>query len=211
MIVGIQGNSILECTIELEANHIKIFLRKGTIKKIEDFIKNFNSIEWEEKTNSILKEDDVDEETIRLKIKDYVEKETDLSSITTDDFVFDDESIDNVKNYNGEHINVIDNMKYFTNRILPTQVIDMLNDFNNNIEDISNKDVAITSMLSGMSDFVLYMGPNQKYRGCIGKHVKTRDDEASLLIEFPNKYRDSGKIARFWSKPSNLVNFSRES
>lgn len=208
MIVGIKSNSLLDFKIEIEANHIKVYIKKGELPKIVEFINKFNAMLWEDKSSEILEEEITEEDVIRNKVKDYVKKNTDLSLFTFDDFVFEEESFNNVRGYNGDFINVVDNMQYFTDKILPIQVIDMIKGFSENIEPISVEDVSLDSFLTGISDYVLYMGPNPKYRGCIGKIVKTREDAASQLVEFPNKFRESGNIARFWSKPVNIVSLS---
>lgn len=210
MIVGIQDNSILDFELNIETNHVKMYFKKGTLKEIENFINSFNAKLWEDKFNEILDEDITDENIVRNKVCEYVLKHTDLSKYTLDDFIFEEENIDNIRKYNGPSIDVVDNMKYFLNVKLPTQVIDMLKEFSSNIEYIEKDGVSLESFLSGISEYVLYMGPNEKYRGCIGKIVDTREDPAPLLVEFPNKFRDSGRIARFWSKPSNLVKFFEE-
>lgn len=208
MIVGIKSNSVLDFKIEIETNHIKVYVKKGELPKITEFINKFNAILWEDKEPEILEEEITDEDIIRNKVKDYVKKKTDLSLFTFDDFVFEEENFNNIRGYNGDFVDVVDNMKYFTNKILPVQVLDMIKGFSENIEPISVEDVSLDSFLTGISDYVLYMGPNPKYRGCIGKVVKTREDAASELVEFPNKFRESGNIARFWSKPENIVNLS---
>lgn len=210
MIVGIKNNSVLNFEIEIEANHIKAYFKKGELHKIEEFIKSFNEADWETKTNNLISEDDTDENVIREKIKEFIEKETDLDLFSFDDLVFTEESIDRIRDYKGKSIEIVDNMKYFTNRILPAEVLNMIADFTENIEPLSIEDVPLSTFLPGVSEYVLYMGPNEKYRGCIGKIVKTRDKAASQLVEFPNKFRESGNIARFWSKPQNLVNFLKE-
>lgn len=208
MIVGIKDNSLLDFKIEIETNHIKVYIKKGELPKIEEFINKFNSMLWEDKSSEILEEEITDEDVIRNKVKEYVKKKTDLNLFTFDDFVFEEETFNNIRGYNGDFIDVVDNMQYFTNKILPVQVLDMIKGFSENIEPISVEDVSLDSFLTGISDYVLYMGPNPKYRGCIGKVVKTREDAASQLVEFPNKFRESGNIARFWSKPVNIVSLS---
>lgn len=207
MIVGINNNSILDFKVEIETNHIKLYLQKGNLNKIEEFIKVFNVVSWEDKVKDILDNEDTDENVVRNKIKEFIEKETDLNLFSFDDFVFEDENFNNIRNYKGNSIDVVDNIRYFTNKVLPTQVIDMISDFAENIEGISIKDAPLNSFLTGISEFVLYMGPNEKYRGCVGRIVRTRDKASSLLVEFPNKFRESGNIARFWSKPENIISF----
>lgn len=208
MIVGIKSNSVLDFKLEIETNHIKMYIKKGELLKITEFINKFNSILWEDKFIDILSEEFTEEDVIRDNVKEYIKKNTDLNLFTIDDFVFEEESTDQIRSYEGSSIDIVDNMKHFTNSILPAEVIDMIKDFSDNIDTICIKDVPLESFLNGISDFVLYMGPNPKYRGCIGKIVKTREDAASQLVEFPNKFRESGNIARFWSKPENIVNLS---
>ena len=210
MIVGINGNSVLKFNMIVESNHIKLELMKGTLNQIEEFISNFNALIWEEKASKVSTIDvGEDEDITRNKIKDYIVRETDLSQYSIDDFVYKEEDLSNIRSYDGDSINIIDNLKYFVNLILPKEVIDMLTDANDNIKYL-DASIPLSDFISGISEYVVYMGPNPKYRGCIGKIVKTRDDVASLLVEFPNKFRESGRIARFWSKPINVLSFKNE-
>lgn len=206
MIVGVKENQILKVNLTVEANHIKFNVERGILNKINNFVCKFNSMLWQDKAVEILGTDcDGEEENIRDRVKSHVTNKTDLSSCTLDDFEFTPESNDNIRQYNGDSIDVIDNIKYFAERILPKEAIDMIKTFEENIREIDIEKVPLNSLISGISEYVIYMGPKEKYRGCIGKIVRQRDDVASELIEFPNKYRESGKIARFWSKPENIV------
>lgn len=207
MLVGVKENQILKANLIVEANHIKFSVEKGVLNKINNFVCKFNSMLWQDKAVEILETDcdGEEEEYIRDKVKAHVINKTDLSSYTLDDFEFTPESNDNIRQYNGDSIDIIDNIQYFVERILPKEAIDMIKTFEQNIKEIDIEEVPLNTLISGISEYVLYMGPNEKYRGCIGKIVKQRDDVASELIEFPNKYRESGKIARFWSKPGNIV------
>lgn len=210
MIVGIKENTVLDFNLVIESNHIRLELKKGTLNKIEDFIKDFNQIEWTTKFEDIINLTEIEEDEIRQKIKEYALEKTDLKQFTFDDFQFEDEHYNNVRLYTGKSIDIIDNIRFFPNNILPIEVIEMIKTFNDNIEYLDVENNPIESFVSGLNDYVIYMGPNEKYRGCIGKVVNERDNVASLLVEFPNKFRESGRIARFWSKPANLVTFKED-
>ena len=207
MIIGINENALLKANLTIETNHIKFTVEKGILDKINQIIDSFNIVSWEDKSRDLLNlEDGEIEESIREKIKQYILEKADLSQYSFEDFVFSNEDMNNIRNYEGESIDVIDNLKYFVGKILPIEVIEMIKVFEAGIKEINLEGKPLNSFVSGVKEYVVYMGPNEKYRGCIGKVVRQRDnDTATELVEFPNKFRESGRIARFWSKPENLV------
>ena len=212
MIVGCKENEILKINIEVETNHIKLNVETGVLMKVVDFINSFNTTALSEKNSEILVDEannqEISEETIREKFKQFVLDKNDVSQYSYNDFIFSDESFEKIRTYKGKSIDIVDNLRFFNRKILNRQTMEMVSSFIDTIEEIKIEQNTINDIVKGIREYVIYMGPNEKYRGCIGKVVRYReDDNATHLIEFPNKFRDSGRIARFWSKPENIVFF----
>lgn len=151
----------------------------------------------------------VEDVLLRNRIREYIITEGTTNKISIEDFTFSPENLGNIRTYSGESINVIDNLKYFTDRVLPPEIMDMLRIVT--IKEIDSNLDSLETVVSGIKDYVIYMGAFKKYTGCIGRivnHREIEDDDGTELIEFPYKFRDSGKVARLWSNPSNIVYLS---
>lgn len=203
-IVGFKNASILKANIFFEENEVKVVLEKGTNQSLMEFLSSIQNLSFEEKINYIRTEGyNVDEnnENAIIKLIEYINDKNILKNINKDDFEFEQENIKFAKKYRGSNIPLIDNIKYFEGKELTRDIISMIND----ICDKKLDDEYSNEIIGQMTNTVIYMGQNEKYKGCIGMIVETRNDVASKLVEFPGKYNENGTVCAYWVEPRNLI------
>lgn len=203
-IIGFKNASILKANISFEENQVKVVLEKGTNQSLMEVLSSIQNLSFEEKVNYLQTEGyDIDEnyENFFIKLIEYIDDKNILKTINEEDFEFEEEDIKFAKKYRGANVHLIDNIKYFQNKELSTDVISMINSICNK----SLTDEYSNQVINQMTDTVVYVGQNKKYEGCIGMIVETRNDVASKLVEFPGKYNDNGTVCAYWVEPKNLI------
>lgn len=201
LVVGFRNGSILRANISVEGNRINVNLEKGLNANLQEYFEKIQSLSWSDKIN-LLKEHNIDfsEENLNQKIAEYISKDL-FDDVNIDDFTFTEESILNAKKYKGSKMSIIDNLNYFLDKELPTQVIELLDGIiKENITEEYSEEV-----INQMNNVVMYVGPNEKYKGCIGMIGQRRNDSASELVEFPGKFNENGTLCMYWVEPSNLI------
>ena len=201
LVVGFRNGSVLRANISIEENKVCVNLEKGLNQTLQEYFDRVQNLSWSDKID-LLKENNITftEENLNEKIAEYISKDL-FDEVNVDDFVFTEESLSNSKKYKGSNINVIDNLNYFVDKELPLQVVELLDRIvkENITEEYGNE------IINQMNDVVMYIGPNKKYKGCIGMIGQKRNDSASELVEFPEKFNDNGTLCMYWVEPSNLI------
>ena len=201
LVVGFRNSSILRANVIIEGNKIDVTLENGCNEQLQNYFTNIQQLSWSEKVNMLIENNiSFSEENLNQKVAEYISKDL-FDSINIDDFVFTEESLANAKKYKGNKMPIIDNLNYFVNKELPTQVVEMLDNIikENLTEEYSNE------VINQMNNVVMYVGPNEKYKGCIGMIGQRRNDSASELVEFPGKFNPSGTLCMYWVDPANLI------
>lgn len=210
-IVGFNDKNLLKVSLEIQTNHIKLKLYKLKPQPVEDFVLDFNNINWNEKCNEILKIDEYNEgsitetteEEIRELTVEYLgEKISNLSK--RENWVEYPELSSNLDKYEGTSLPLLKWISSFSNEILHHSIMCFVPDFVKKIESI--EDAQLNFKDYSLDDYVLYMGANEKYRGCIGTIERRRDSEDSpTLVEFPGKNKSTKATGRFWCNDDNLL------
>lgn len=201
VVVGFRNGSILRANISIEENRINVNLEKGFSENLQEYFEKIQRLSWSDKINLLVENNiSFSEENLNEKIAEYASKDL-FESINIDDFTFTEESLANAKKYKGSKMGIIDNLNYFSNKELPTQVIELLDRIiKENITEEYSEEV-----INQMNNVVMYVGPNEKYKGCIGMIGQRRNDSASELVEFPCKFNENGTLCMYWVEPSNLI------
>lgn len=212
-IVGFNNENLLKVSLEIQTNHIKLKLYKLKPQSIEDFVLDFNNINWNQKYNKILRIDEfsedsifeITEEEIRELTVEYLEEK--INNLNKrENWVEYPELSSNLDKYKGTSLPLLKWISSFSNEILHHSIMCFVPDFVKKIESIEDTQLKLKDY--SLDEYVLYMGANEKYRGCIGTIERRRDSEDSpTLVEFPgrNKSTSKGKTGRFWCNDDNLL------
>lgn len=180
---------------------------------IYGFVRKFNQIIWDVKHQRVFPDiDNYEGEEKKEYIRECMEK------------CFKDE-IDNVdlpyneiygvnnleRQFKSEDFIKLKQVEFFNAMPIPEKTKDFLNNYIDTIEEIEFSDSQLKNIYTQFSEpvkevdeYVIYIGENSKYKGCVGKIIDNRDDVAPNLIEFNNI---NGKTIKYWSKEDNLVRF----
>lgn len=180
--------------------------------------KHFNEIPWNSKSVRILNlnnptqelQNDETKETMKKSLysylKDVEEDEYDLG-FTNQDFYYLE------RDYDCSQIDLIEQLGFFNNMPIPTKTIGFIEEYINQIEDISLSRQQLrklyienTAPMEEVQEYVMYIGPNEKFKGFVGRIVNHRDDTAPHLVEFYAK-KSNGNNYKFWSMEQNLIKF----
>ena len=211
-VVGYNSKALLEVNLEIQTNHIKFSLCKIRPKSIKDFVYDFNQMSWKEKLNCILDTNnlaegtviDITEKEIREEIINFIYDEIDFLK-EKENWIIEDEDIENLKKYKGKSMPLVEWLSTFSNKILDGSVIAFAPDIIRSIEGLKTIPEEIADIYS-FDEYVLYMGPNEKYRGCLGLIDNFREnDEASTLISFPGTKKASKGPRKLWCNDENLL------
>lgn len=210
MIIGIKDNEILDVDIRVESNELKLKLSRGKYDRVNKFIEELNLIDFEVKYKEILNlQDGLSKDEIKSAFKNFVLNEIFNRELDVVDFRLNDEhNRDEIRKFDGESIDLVDNLFAFKDKPLATEVIQMIKEKIDGLVEVNFKDIPIDEQNKEISNWCIYLGNNEKYKGSIGKVVKFRERQTSHLVECPNKFKASGKQGRVWSNPKNLVYLS---
>lgn len=178
----------------------------------------FNEIPWSRKSVGILNLSDSAQELIYDDTKKIIKKGLCkyLSDIEKDeyDLGFTSQEFSYLESaYNCTQMDLIEQLSFFNNMPIPTKTIDFIGGYVNQIEEISLSRQQLrklyiehTAPMEEAKEYVMYIGPNEKFKGFVGKIVQQREDEAPYLVEFYAE-KANGKNYKFWSKNENLIKF----
>lgn len=209
MIVAVNGKEILKLESKIEDNSIEFKLYRGRYNRVQKLIREFNLIDYDIKASNILcgidstKKEDVRDAFVNFILNEVFNREVDII-----DFDIEEGVREVARNFQGENIDLIDNLYAFNGNNLPMEVIELVKSQMTNLSEIDIKNIDVEDKNKEIEDWCIYLGNNEKYKGCIGKVVRYREQrQTSHLVECPNKFKDSGSQGRVWANPKNLVFF----
>lgn len=213
LVVGKKENEFLKIEIEVQKNHFKMNLINLSPISIDEVLEDFNSIEWLEKTSSLLED----------KIQKEYESDYDMDNIDVVNIVISHtrslfeilkqrnrltnayEIESNIDEYEGDSIPLVKWLYSFSNRILDYSIMEFVPQIIQKIKEVNIENTKIDLKEDLEEKYFLYIGNKKKYKGCIGKLVTTLEgSDAKTLIEFPGK-REGKSTGRMWCSPDNLV------
>ena len=213
LVVGKKENEFLKIEIEVQKNHFKMNLINLSPISIDEVLEDFNSIEWLEKTSSLLED----------KIQREYKSDYDIDNIDVVDIVVSHtrslfeilkqrnrltnayEIESNIDEYEGDSIPLVKWLYSFSNRILDYSIMEFVPQIIQKIKEVNIENTKIDLKEDLEEKYFLYIGNKKKYKGCIGKLVTTLEgSDAKTLIEFPGK-REGKSTGRMWCSPDNLV------
>lgn len=213
LVVGKKENEFLKIEIEVQKNHFKMNLINLSPISIDEALEDFNSIEWLEKTSSLLED----------KIQREYKSDYDIDNIDVVDIVVSHtrslfeilkqrnrltnayEIESNIDEYEGDSIPLVKWLYSFSNRILDYSIMEFVPQIIQKIKEVNIENTKIDLKEDLEEKYFLYIGNKKKYKGCIGKLVTTLEgSDAKTLIEFPGK-REGKSTGRMWCSPDNLV------
>ena len=213
LVVGKKENEFLKVEIEVQKNHFKMNLVNLSPISLNEVLEDFNSIEWLEKTSSLLKDKirkecesgyiipDIDVVDVVVNhVKSLFEILKKRNRLTN---TYEIES--NIDEYEGESIPLVKWLYSFSNRILDYSIMEFVPQIIQKIKEVDIVNTKIELKEDLKEKYFLYIGEKKKYKGCVGKLVNTRENsDANNLIEFPGK--NNGKsTGRMWCSSENLV------
>lgn len=213
LVVGKKENEFLKIEIEVQKNHFKMNLINLSPISIDEVLEDFNSIEWLEKTSSLLED----------KIQKEYESDYDMDNIDVVNIVISHtrslfeilkqrnrltnayEIESNIDEYEGDSIPLVKWLYSFSNRILDYSIMEFVPQIIQKIKEVNIENTKIDLKEDLEEKYFLYIGNKKKYKGCIGKLVTTLEgSDDKTLIEFPGK-REGKSTGRMWCSPDNLV------
>lgn len=211
LVVGKRGNEFLKIEIEVQKNHFKMNLINLSPISIDEALEDFNSIEWLEKTSSLLKDktqkeykndyDDISDIDIVVSHTKSLFKILKKRNRLTNAYEIES----NIDEYEGESIPLVKWLYSFSNRILDYSIMEFVPQIIKKIKEVDIENITIDLTEDLKEKYFLYIGSKKKYKGCVGKLVSTRENsDANSLIEFPGK-RDGKTTGRMWCSLENLV------
>lgn len=211
LVVGKRGNEFLKIEIEVQKNHFKMNLINLSPISIDEALEDFNSIEWLEKTSSLLKDktqkeykndyDDISDIDIVVSHTKSLFKILKKRNRLTNAYEIES----NIDEYEGESIPLVKWLYSFSNRILDYSIMEFVPQIIKKIKEVDIENITIDLTEDLKEKYFLYIGSKKKYKGCVGKLVSTRENsDANNLIEFPGR-KEGKSTGRMWCSSENLV------
>lgn len=223
-IIAYKGNRIIKFSAQLtdklnfnllESHRKNFLLGEDLAYKI---FNHFNAIPWNSKSIRILKLNDPEQELQDDKTKNTMKKaiEKYLSEIEEDEHDLDFTSQEYYyleRDYNCSQKDLIEQLGFFNDMPIPTKTISFLEGYVQQVEDIELSKQQLrklyienTAPMEEVKEYVMYIGPNDKFKGFVGEVIQHRDDIAPNLVKFYT-LNEKGRNYKFWSKEENLVRF----
>lgn len=214
-----KGYKLIKASANIEnALNMKLSItteRNSEYSFIDKVIEKLNMVIWDVKVERIFPD------AINLEgndLKDYIKEklENHLREALEDrDLPFQEIELSDVdiSKFNSTSTKVIHQLSFFNHMRIPEKTKAFVQEYVDKIEAIELTKAQLKGIytqfaepIEEVKEYVMYIGPNSKFKGAIGKIVGARDDEAPHLVEFP-KVKDNGGSAKFWSKEENLIRF----
>lgn len=204
--VGKKKDALLRIELEVQTNHIKLKLSKLSPISTIDSINRFNSLKWEDKLKEVLRESNISDVTslteddirnlVSSHIKSFQEKVVALKS--------EDEFEKNILDYTGPSLYLVKWLYTFSNEILHDSVMEFVPAIVSKIDEVERPLKIEKDSLP--DNYILYMGPKEKYRGCVGEIVDTRpDNENPTLIYCEKTAGGNNASGKLWCSDCNLM------
>ena len=211
-IVGIYGKSLLKVSLEIQTNHIKMSLHKLIPSSLDDFITTFNTIDLKQKIKIVTGENieelylNIDEGTVRDFFVEYI-KQSYKDFQEKKEWKETSELYANIDKYKGKSIPLTKWIGGFANEILDESIMEFIPSIVAKLKSIEERFDIVNN--ENLGDFVLYMGDFKKYRGCIGKIEKRREDnDAPTLVTFLGKGKREDIQGKLWCSDDNLLSLN---
>lgn len=182
---------------------------------IEKIFNKFNKIVWDVKVERLFPNSlELEGDNLRTYLKTSLENHF-REVLEEKDLPFQDINLEDVdlSKYQSSSLKVIEQLTFFNNMPVPVKTKSFIQEYVDKIEEIELTKSQLRGIyaqfaepIEEIQEYVMYIGPNDKYRGIVGKIVELRDDIAPNLVEFSN-FKKDGSSAKFWSKEENLVRF----
>lgn len=211
-VVGIDDNTLLKVSLEIQTNHIKMKVFKIEPYTIEDFVTKINKIDFFDKLSVLRKKYSLEfsytEDELRYLYLDYIKDEY-IAFKEESDLKESQELFSNLDKYEGKSMPIVKWLATFSNEILDKSIMEFAPSIVSKIEPLDSESIKRINSLDSydnINQFVVYMGNMKKYRGCIGCIEKTRDnEEASSLVCFHGKGKDKKSQGKLWCSNDNLL------
>lgn len=180
---------------------------------IYEFSKKFNQIIWDVKLERVFPNiDNYEGEEKKQYIRESLEKcfNQEIENI---DLPFTEVyGVDNLKrHFRNEAFIKLQQVEAFNGMPIPDKTKEFIGGYVETIDEVNFTESQLKSIytqfaepVKEVEEYVMYIGENDKYKGCVGRIVDVREDKAPHLVEFRNV---QGKTCRYWSKEENIVRF----
>lgn len=206
----------LSTNIDNSLNMQLFITREETINSTEtiyNFAKKFNQIIWEVKNERIFpKIDEFQGEDRKNYIREAIEN-CFINEINEIDLPYSEVyGVDNLqRNFRSEDFIKLKQIEFFNGMPIPDKTKEFISSYIETVEGVEFTESQLKNIytqfaepIKEVEEFVIYIGENSKYKGCVGKIIDHREDVAPNLIQFDNI---NGKTFKYWSKEDNIVRF----
>ena len=169
LVVGKRGNEFLKIEIEVQKNHFKMNLINLSPISIDEALEDFNSIEWLEKTSSLLKDktqkeykndyDDISDIDIVVSHTKSLFKILKKRNRLTNAYEIES----NIDEYEGESIPLVKWLYSFSNRILDYSIMEFVPQIIKKIKEVDIENITIDLTEDLKEKYFLYIGSKKKY------------------------------------------------
>lgn len=214
---GIQLGKISTDTESDNFLRMRMFVSGGgtvnSYNAILNFANKFNQIVWDVKKERVFPRIDELEGEDR---EDYIREAIEncfINEINEIDLPYlEVYGVDNLqRNFRSEDFTKLRQIECFDRMPIPDKTKEFLNSYIETVESVQFTESQLKNIYTQFSEpvqeveeYVIYVGENSKYKGCVGKIIDNREDVAPNLIQFDNI---NGKTFKYWSKEDNLVRF----
>lgn len=180
---------------------------------IYNFAKKFNQIIWEVKNERIFPRiDELEGEDKKEYIREAIEN-CFINEINEIDLPYSEVyGVDNLQRiFRSEDFIKLKQIEFFNGMPIPDKTKEFIGNYIETVENVEFTETQLKNIytqfaepVKEVEEFVIYIGENSKYKGCVGKIIDHREDVAPNLIQFDNI---NGKTFKYWSKEDNIVRF----
>lgn len=180
---------------------------------IYNFAKKFNQIIWEVKNERIFPRiDELEGEDKKEYIREAIEN-CFINEINEIDLPYSEVyGVDNLQRiFRSEDFIKLKQIEFFNGMPIPDKTKEFIGSYIETVENVEFTESQLKNIytqfaepVKEVEEFVIYIGENSKYKGCVGKIIDHREDVAPNLIQFDNI---NGKTFKYWSKEDNIVRF----